>query len=1324
MTFAHNDYMVAWICALSLELAAAKAILDEVHPPLSQPASDHNVYTLGRIGSHNVIVACLPGGVYGTISATAVASHMVSTFRNIRFGLMVGIGGGVPSQSADIRLGDVVVSMPTATSGGVIQFDYGKTLRGGHFQHTGLLNKPPPVLLKAISQVKSDYMTGKRLIGDILNDTLQNSEELKEQFSRPKADWLFSPTYDHDDSKYNCLACDQTQLVNRPERRTDDPCIHYGLIASGDQVMKDAKTRDFIARDLDILCFEMEAAGLMDELPSLVIRGICDYCDSHKNKRWQGYAALTAAAYAKALLSVVPATLSRERDLCNSEKECLRSLSFREQEYRYNDIHPAMHTCAWLFEDPQYKAWLNSRQGLLWIKGNPGAGKSVLMKFAVQSMADKNAGKLVSFFIHGRGTTLQRTPLGLFRALLNAMLCSFPDYLCQLTQSFVDREKRYGSYEEGRWTWPEEELRKLLSQILTEGTKNSPVIVFIDALDECGKDSARTLLTYFKDLMEAVKCKGGQAKICLSSRHYPILGHHMIPSICMEQQNTNDIQRVVGGMLKEIEAEEDRKYFESEVLSKARGGFQWAVLVCNRVIEENIIGTKREDLRSKLADIPEALDGLYSRILNDVHESDRQQMVKLFQWILFAKRPLSAHELRDALSIDIDMEPGTQLRSHSSWSDTVTKFEVHVRHLSKGLVEFQSREIWEQYEPGEEDSDREAQFIHQSVADFLLNKFLSSIMCDPHLSQSVVGAGHFQISRACLRYMTHDEVLEGGQRLSRSKFFQTFQLIPYAVRFLFQHIKEVEQQNIPQSDLLTLLHWGQKSTLQKLANLWRVSDPDNVYTPRGWPFIQATAFHVLITFASKSAFDDLLQNDGVEVDGRDIDGNTPLLLAIKRGHQDMAVALLNRSIEWQLHQKEVAVSAIIYGTSTKRDRYYFMDVNARDNENNTALSVAMEESALDVMVKLIEGGASFNIQDSSGWTPLTWASEGGHEAVAKLLLEQGADPNTQDSSGQIPLASWRGHEALAKLLLEQGADPNTQDSSGWTPLTWASERGHEAVAKLLLQYRADPNSGYDLTVTQAEGDFESYSIIVVCSCIIPEPVCHPSCSSGLIFSSSGKPPTSIDAKLALNNGPSTSECNVPDRSIIILTSAWNKVQTTANIRAFEEGDPHYYTTSSETSSQRQAVQVQDSQGADIPNDSDGTESELEFHVDEYRDEIYEDMSKPVLFYGKDNQLEDVITYCTLRFLTDDAFDDNDKRKSAYLGTLLRGPALRWLSKEQSVDPEIYDDYQEFVKKVRTAFAKTEKTKIQEASRRITFLTQKSSVQAYYVAFQRDAEELS
>ncbi|KAE8397202.1 purine and uridine phosphorylase [Aspergillus pseudonomiae] len=306
MVFTRDDYTVAWICALPLEMAAAKAMLDKVHPPLPQPKTDHNVYTLGRVSSHNVVVAPLPSGVYGTISASTVVSHMVSTYPNIRFGLMVGIGGGVPSESADIRLGDIVISKPTATSTGVIQYDYGKTLRDGRFQHTGSLNKPPPVLLKAMSQLESDSTIGKRLISDSLFDVLSKREGMKEQFSRPKDDWLFRPTYSHENSENDCSACDRTQLVNRPERRTEDPYFHYGLIASGDQVMKDAKARDSIARDLDILCFEMEAAGLMDELPSLAIRGICDYCDSHKNKQWQGYAALAAAAYAKALLSVVP----------------------------------------------------------------------------------------------------------------------------------------------------------------------------------------------------------------------------------------------------------------------------------------------------------------------------------------------------------------------------------------------------------------------------------------------------------------------------------------------------------------------------------------------------------------------------------------------------------------------------------------------------------------------------------------------------------------------------------------------------------------------------------------------------------------------------------------------------------------------------------------------------------------------------------------------------------------------------------------------------------------------------------------------------------
>lgn len=212
MTLTHDDYTVAWICALPLEMAAAKIMLDEVHPSLRQPQSDHNVYTLGSISGHNVVVACLPSGVYGTTSAAIVLAHMLPTFPSLQFALMVGIGGGVPSQGTDIRLGDVVVSMPTPTSGGVIQYDYGKSLHDGRFQRTGSLNKPPQVLLTAESQIRSDTMIGKLSIGVIISDVLQKHENCQ-QFSRPDQDWLFNSTYDHQSPNPSCLTCDQTQLL-------------------------------------------------------------------------------------------------------------------------------------------------------------------------------------------------------------------------------------------------------------------------------------------------------------------------------------------------------------------------------------------------------------------------------------------------------------------------------------------------------------------------------------------------------------------------------------------------------------------------------------------------------------------------------------------------------------------------------------------------------------------------------------------------------------------------------------------------------------------------------------------------------------------------------------------------------------------------------------------------------------------------------------------------------------------------------------------------------------------------------------------------------
>jgi nucleoside phosphorylase len=213
MSFKHDDYTVAWICALPLEMVLAKEVLDKVHPSLSQPETDHNVYTLGNVAGHNVVVACLPSGVYGTTSAAIVLAHMLSMFPYLRFALMVGVGGGVPSKTADICLGDVVVSMPTATSSGVIQYDHGKTLHNRRLQRTGSLNKPPQYLLTALSQVRSDYMVRDSVIRKRMSGTIQKLQKTHKQFSRPDQDWLFKADYKHEGKIANCSLYDQSQLV-------------------------------------------------------------------------------------------------------------------------------------------------------------------------------------------------------------------------------------------------------------------------------------------------------------------------------------------------------------------------------------------------------------------------------------------------------------------------------------------------------------------------------------------------------------------------------------------------------------------------------------------------------------------------------------------------------------------------------------------------------------------------------------------------------------------------------------------------------------------------------------------------------------------------------------------------------------------------------------------------------------------------------------------------------------------------------------------------------------------------------------------------------
>ena len=162
--------------------------------------------------------------------------------------------------------------------------------------------------------LKAQYKLKGHQLEEAISTILERNPRLRQEHRRPdpSSDRLYQSSITHplnDDSDCATICGeDPSNLILRSQRNEyeDNPAIHYGLIASANQLMKDALLRDRFAKENDVLCFEMEAAGLMNQFPCLVIRGICDYSDTHKNKEWQGYAAMVAAAYAKDLLCRIP----------------------------------------------------------------------------------------------------------------------------------------------------------------------------------------------------------------------------------------------------------------------------------------------------------------------------------------------------------------------------------------------------------------------------------------------------------------------------------------------------------------------------------------------------------------------------------------------------------------------------------------------------------------------------------------------------------------------------------------------------------------------------------------------------------------------------------------------------------------------------------------------------------------------------------------------------------------------------------------------------------------------------------------------------------
>ncbi|KAF5859257.1 hypothetical protein ETB97_003162 [Aspergillus alliaceus] len=176
---------------------------------------------------------------------------------------MVGIGGGVPSQAVDLRLGQVVISKPTRSFGGAIQYDYGKETKEWHLERTGTLSKPPQSLLVGPNKLEADHLLNESSVSECLAPVTAVTLFI---YPGAQEDLLFQAGA----SIYAVFDGAESSLWS---------------IASSNQVVKNGLIRDRPARELGVLCFEMEAAGSMDQIPCLATRRVSDDADSHKNDR-------------------------------------------------------------------------------------------------------------------------------------------------------------------------------------------------------------------------------------------------------------------------------------------------------------------------------------------------------------------------------------------------------------------------------------------------------------------------------------------------------------------------------------------------------------------------------------------------------------------------------------------------------------------------------------------------------------------------------------------------------------------------------------------------------------------------------------------------------------------------------------------------------------------------------------------------------------------------------------------------------------------------------------------------------------------------------
>ncbi|KAJ4247081.1 hypothetical protein NW762_013219 [Fusarium torreyae] len=370
-------------------------------------------------------------------------------------------------------------------------------------------------------------------------------------------------------------------------------------------------------------------------------------------------------------------------------QRCLKSLAFGGMDNRPSEIKTeAAGTCRWLLQHKEFQKWKSRDQSLLWIKGKPGSGKSILLRYArdniIATPKDKFEPLVLSFFFHGRGTELQKTPEGMFRSLLCQIQSEFPKALKALESAFEWQEAVSGKNSDD-WQWRTSELRQYFHSSLWQVLKTHPVQLFVDALDECGEENAQSLAEEFSSLLQRPsKAHTKQLQICFTCRHYPILNLRSVPEICIDKENQGDIALFVETQLSSFH-ERTGSTVAEYISDHAEGVFLWAFLVVKKVLDLDRQHTASEIIEAEVRKVPQTLDELYIEMVQKMD----QHSIALTECICFALRPLSLEELHYAIAnyydYDFRSSPEGAIQEKKPYRGAAMLNDIQI--LSCGLAE-------------------------------------------------------------------------------------------------------------------------------------------------------------------------------------------------------------------------------------------------------------------------------------------------------------------------------------------------------------------------------------------------------------------------------------------------------------------------------------------------------------------------------------------------------------------------------------------------------------------------------------------------------------